>query len=291
MSIQSAEQIEEERAKQAKIRRDAEDAARAAEKPGIFEAIMGFITFLFETFFTGAEAPNEAGQAEVPDAPERITRIGRLIMDANALPKWREFQQKHNGEPVVHQSPVRGDSQVTSDFGHRDAPVAGASTNHKGIDFGARGDSSIVASAAGVVLFSGAKSGYGNTVIIGHGDGTFTLYGHLTGAEMPATGSQVAQGEKIGVMGASGTATGVHLHYEQRKGTDAINPIIQGRTLSEGMALKGAGEPQSSQFAGINLPSGLTPLEGTSAPHGAHETTRATSASRLKPLSDLFVKV
>lgn len=260
MSIQSAEQIEEERAKQEKQRRDAQDAAREAEKPGILEAIMGFIKFLFETFFTGAEAPNEGGQAETPDTPSRITQMGRLIMDANAIPKWREFQEKHSSETVIHQSPVRGDSQVTSNFGHRHAPTAGASTDHKGLDLGARGDSSIVASADGVVLFSGKKSGYGNTVIIGHADGTYTLYGHMTGAEMPQTGVTVAQGEKIGVMGASGTATGVHLHYEQRKGTSAINPIIQGRTFSEGMALKGAGAPRPSQFASLDLPADMPKL-------------------------------
>lgn len=283
MTTQSAEQIEEERARQEKLRREAEAAARGAEKPGIFEALMGFIQFLFEIFFTGEQAPNESVQAEAPDAPSRITQIGRLIMDANAIPKWREFQQNHNGEVVTHQSPVRGDSQVTSGFGPRAAPLAGASTNHKGIDLGSRGDSSIVASADGIVLFSGAKSGYGNTVIIGHADGTFTLYGHLTGAEMPKTGDQVAQGEKIGVMGSTGNSTGVHLHYEQRKGTDAINPVIQGRTLSQGMALKGAGQPQPSQFADINLPSGLTQLgSGTHVSEPAAPVLQQAAEARAK---------
>lgn len=272
MADKTAEQIEEE--KQAELRKQAEATANGG-KPGIFDAIIGFIKFLFETFFSNSEAPNEQGHEE-PDPPSRLTSSVQLLLDTKALPKWQAFQEAHAGGAVTHISPVRGDAQVTSNFGHRHAPTAGASTEHKGLDLGARGDSSIVASADGVVLFSGQKSGYGSTVVIGHADGSYTLYGHMTGAEMPPVGAELKQGEKIGVMGATGTATGVHLHYEQRKGNTAYNPVIGGQTYHEGMLLK-AGNP----FAGITLPDGLTPLNSGAHVEGANPPTGGKQIAEL----------
>lgn len=232
-----------------------EGAGGASPDGGIMDAIMGFVKFLFEIFFPNTEAPNEEEPESpeapnLPEAPSAISRIGKLIVDAKAIPKWREFQKNHKGDKVAHQSPVAGGAQITSGFGHRDAPTEGASHEHKGVDFGARGGDAnpdILASAEGVVLFSGKKSGYGNTVIVGHGDGTFTLYGHLTGGKMPSVGAEVAQGETIGVMGSSGTATGTHLHYEQRKGTEAHTPIVAGITLTNGVNVPAAAKIHPAQ--------------------------------------------
>lgn len=160
---------------------------------------------------------------------ERVSNANS-IRDANAIPKWKEFQAENKGVKVTHQNPVRGDVTVTSGMGARN--VKGGSRNHKGLDM--IGGSDILASADGIVLFAGKASGYGNLVVIGHADGTETRYGHMTGAQMPKVGARVAQGDQIGVMGSTGNSTGVHLHYEQRVNGVARNPIINGQVLAKG---------------------------------------------------------
>lgn len=265
--ITPSKETPEEAAKREAQRRQLEQESQTQDK-GILGSILGFLKFLFEIFFPGNEAPNEdppaTGQPGTQQRPETVVdrlRLGQLIIDANAVPKWKAFQEAHKGEKVEFTSPVVGASVVTSGFGHRVAPTKGASTNHAGVDLGARsGDSTppIVASASGIVLFSGEKQGYGHTVMIGHADGSYTLYGHLTGTNMPKIGAEVAQGAVIGEMGASGRATGIHLHYEQRKGTEALQPKIAGVALTEGTRVAGA-KPAPS-YAGLVDPTGLPKL-------------------------------
>jgi murein DD-endopeptidase MepM/ murein hydrolase activator NlpD len=191
-----------------------------------------------------------------------------LIVNAQAIPKWRDYMAANKGARVEHQSPVVGDSVVTSGFGPRVAPTRGASTDHKGIDLGARGGDAtpdIVASASGIVLFSGRKQGYGETVMIGHADGSYTLYAHLSGHKMPAVGSEVKQGQQIGIMDRTGTATGIHLHYEQRKGTEALVPRIAGVTLTQGTRVAGAKPATDNRFAGLADPAQLPKLPVSTA--------------------------
>ncbi|MDX2094526.1 MAG: M23 family metallopeptidase [Alphaproteobacteria bacterium] len=236
-------------------------------------AIKGFLQFLYEIFFPGNEAPNEdiveneapqtanearqtaTAAAVRPETSGEIRRIGTLIINAGAIPKWVQFQRQHKGEAVTHQSPVAETVQVTSDFGERHAPIQGASTKHKGVDFGTRGEDAspdIHPSAAGVVLFSGKKQGYGNTVIVGHADGMFTLYAHLTGKNMPDIGVEVSRETVIGEMGHTGTATATHLHYEQRRGAEALAPRIEGVAMHAGMVLAPTADKPSAFAALVN---------------------------------------
>ncbi len=174
---------------------------------------------------------NERDNTEIPHS-EKVSSANS-IRDSKAIPKWKAFQQEEgNGEKVQHSNPVRGDVTVTSSMGRRNTGIKGASTNHKGLDL--IGGSDILASAKGIVLFSGRATGYGNLVVIGHADGTETRYGHMTGSQMPKVGERVEQGEQIGVMGKSGVASGVHLHYEQRVNGVARNPLIDGKLLAKG---------------------------------------------------------
>ncbi len=236
----------EAEARRLELEKQAQESARA-EDGGILGAIMGFLKFLFEIFFPNKEAPDEAPeqptQPNAPESPSQVSRIGRLIIDAKAIPKWAEFQREHKGDAVTHSSPVASDTQVTSGFGNRIHPIKKVEAFHAGVDLGARGGSAnpdIVASEKGVILFSGDKSGYGRTVIVGHSDGSYTLYGHLTGAKMPSVGDEVKQGQTIGVMGSTGGSTGIHLHYEQRKGTEARAPQIAGIEVKNGMKVAAA---------------------------------------------------
>ena len=98
----------------------------------------------------------------------------------------------------------------------RKHPVLGKVRAHKGVDYAARTGTPIMAAGEGRVKFAGWQNGYGRTVIIDHGNNVTTLYGHMSQYGRFKTGARVRQGDVIGQVGASGLATGPHLHYEFR---------------------------------------------------------------------------
>ena len=114
---------------------------------------------------------------------------------------------------------------ITSGYGNRLHPIQGVYKNHSGIDIGNAGyGAPVVAAADGVVTFAGVMGGYGNCVMINHGDGIVTLYGH--GQEVLTTlGTQVSQGDVIMLVGSTGNSTGPHLHFEVRKNGVIQDPI------------------------------------------------------------------
>ena len=109
-------------------------------------------------------------------------------------------------------------SRISSNFNlHRRHPISGRIRAHNGIDYAAPTGTPIKASGNGRVQFAGRKGGYGNAVIVDHGNGITTLYGHMSRFSRNArSGQRVAQGEVIGYVGMTGAATGPHLHYEYR---------------------------------------------------------------------------
>jgi murein DD-endopeptidase MepM/ murein hydrolase activator NlpD len=117
--------------------------------------------------------------------------------------------------------PVAG--PVTSPFGARTSPTTGAQEFHEGIDIGAAQGTPIRAAASGTVTFAGQMSGYGNVVILSHTGGLQTRYAHQSAMSVTA-GQTVAAGEVIGVVGATGEATGPHLHFEVRLNGVAVDP-------------------------------------------------------------------
>lgn len=118
--------------------------------------------------------------------------------------------------------PVSG--PLTSGFGWRTHPIFHTRRFHAGIDIGAPSGTPIRAAATGKVIFAAAKSGYGNTVIIDHGGGLATLYGHMSSIGAGA-GAVVARGATIGGVGCTGYCTGPHLHFEVRVNGDPVNPM------------------------------------------------------------------
>lgn len=218
---------------------------REAQSPdsSIMDLILGFLKFLFESFFPNKEAPDEdpGDVASKPTSIAEIARIGKLIIDKKAIPKWQAYQEAHKGEAVNFVNPVEGGFRpITRDFGMHMHPLHHEMRMHVGADLkpmtpGA--NPNILASAGGIVLFADRKSGYGNTVIIGHADGTHTLYGHLRDLPKVEVGSEVVQGQRIGVMGRSGGADGEHLHWETRKGSATIQPQIGGVALTKGVTV------------------------------------------------------
>ena len=112
---------------------------------------------------------------------------------------------------------------ITSNFGLRRHPILRYSRMHKGMDFGARWGSPIVASADGVVNRAGWAGGYGRQVRIAHGGGVATSYSHMS-RMVVESGTVVRQGQLIGYVGSSGLSTGPHLHYETYRNGVAVNP-------------------------------------------------------------------
>ncbi len=111
--------------------------------------------------------------------------------------------------------PCPGVNIITSRFGARPSPTAGASRYHGGLDIGAQAGTSIVASQSGQVILAAYNGGYGNCVMINHGNGIVTLYGHMESIAV-GYGQYVGQGQVIGYVGSTGVSTGPHCHFEIR---------------------------------------------------------------------------
>jgi murein DD-endopeptidase MepM/ murein hydrolase activator NlpD len=118
--------------------------------------------------------------------------------------------------------PVTG--PVTSGFGSRADPFTGAPALHRGVDVAAPAGTPIRAAAGGVVRAAGPRGGYGETVEVDHGDGTTALYAHAS-ALLVRAGDKIAPGQEIARVGSTGRSTGAHLHFEVRRGEQAIDPL------------------------------------------------------------------
>lgn len=114
--------------------------------------------------------------------------------------------------------------EITSPFGWRTHPITGEWKFHSGIDIGADYGAPIPAVWAGQVIFAQEYSGYGYTVILDHGNSTYTLYGHCQSLYV-AAGQAVSQGQVIAAVGSSGNATGPHLHLELIRNNQYVDPI------------------------------------------------------------------
>jgi murein DD-endopeptidase MepM/ murein hydrolase activator NlpD len=108
--------------------------------------------------------------------------------------------------------PVPSSGRITSVFGYREQPTAGASTYHKGIDIGAPTGTDIVASARGTVIISTYSVSAGNYIMLSHGNGIYTVYMHCSKLYV-SVGDEVSRGERIALVGSTGFSTGPHLHF------------------------------------------------------------------------------
>ncbi|MGE5503953.1 MAG: peptidoglycan DD-metalloendopeptidase family protein [Actinomycetota bacterium] len=144
-------------------------------------------------------------------------------------------------------TPVDG-AKITSGFGMRHHPILGYSKMHKGIDFGVPTGTPIMAAGDGTIEMAGSNGAYGNYVRIRHSSGYATAYAHMSRfAQGIHTGKRILQGQIVGYVGATGRATGPHLHYEVMIGNAQVNPMsikmptgtkLAGRELDRFLALK-----------------------------------------------------
>ena len=139
-------------------------------------------------------------QEEAQDVENRLDQVFHLKRDPNYF--WASM-------PTVW--PVKG--WVTSDFGMRRSPLTGARQLHGGVDIAAPYGANITAPGDGVVTYAGPHGGYGRALIIDHGYGMATMYGHASKL-LVKEGDVVKRGMKVAQVGSTGRSTGPHLHYE-----------------------------------------------------------------------------
>ena len=120
--------------------------------------------------------------------------------------------------------PTPSTSIITSYYGSRMHPVYGYERFHSGIDIGAADGAAIIAADGGTVVSAGWSGGYGNCVMIDHGNGYTTLYAHMSSMAV-SSGQAVSRGDTIGYVGSTGVSTGPHLHYEVRQGGSTVDPM------------------------------------------------------------------
>ena len=128
----------------------------------------------------------------------------------------------HSGAPVA--KPCHMEAHITSGFGMRKDPFNGQPSFHRGVDLALKTGTDVYPVDEGIVKFSGWQAGYGRVVIVGHEDGTETLYAHNS-TNIVTPGQRVTPDEVIAKSGSSGRSTGPHLHFEVRRDGRAIDPM------------------------------------------------------------------
>lgn len=158
---------------------------------------------------------------EISEESER--QLTELAKQASALEaKKNRIKTYYTGGQLG--VPLKSEYRLSSPFGYRIHPITGKKKLHAGMDMAAPKGTPIYAAETGVVIVAQSWSGYGNTVIIDHGGGLWTLYGHMSEI-LAKKGETVKKGSKIGLVGSTGQSTGNHLHFEVRKNSEPVDPV------------------------------------------------------------------
>lgn len=140
-----------------------------------------------------------------------------LLVALAVTPLWDALAQEYAYAPVT--------GKLTSQFGWRTDPMHGGRRFHGGVDLAAPQGMPIYAPQAGTVVYSGFYGGYGNVVVLHHGNSLYTLYGHAS-KRLVNTGDTVQRGQAIGLVGSTGRSTGPHLHFEVHYNRQYVDPLV-----------------------------------------------------------------
>ncbi|MBN1531518.1 MAG: peptidoglycan DD-metalloendopeptidase family protein [Spirochaetes bacterium] len=189
------------------------------------------VLFPFDTFYDVVRmkkilAPHNAVSGHYLPTPFHLisTDDMRLVFFKHATPEvMNDSMASIYGMRKTFQSPVRG--RYTSMFGDRTDPHFHESWFHNGLDIMAPIGRPIKPIMEGIVIFTGWRGGYGNTVMIQHRDGYSSLYGHLSSIRVKE-GEWVDKNSRIGTVGSTGRSTGPHLHFTFMRHGETINPLL-----------------------------------------------------------------
>jgi murein DD-endopeptidase MepM/ murein hydrolase activator NlpD len=148
---------------------------------------------------------------------EKYEELQRYIIQSQALNRNLRYSGGRLLWPTTS-------NLITSYFGYRVHPIYGTTRFHSGIDIGAPYGAPIYAAESGRVILASYYDGYGNCIIIDHGDGVSTLYAHCSSI-IVKVGQYVSKGQIIGYVGSTGNSTGPHLHFEVRINGNPVNPF------------------------------------------------------------------
>jgi len=154
----------------------------------------------------------EATLASLDDKSQQLEALESIILNHHITE-----QRYLTGRPIEA-------GWLSSYYGIRKDPFSGLPSMHKGVDFAGKEGSKVIATAAGLVTWSGQRYGYGNLVEINHGDGLVTRYGHNKALSVKI-GDVVTKGQDIALMGSTGRSTGAHVHYEVIKNGVQQDPL------------------------------------------------------------------
>ena len=161
-------------------------------------------------------------QTKITEYKQEQAKVELLIQQA--MNSMEDFNIQYTGGEMLWPVAISG-TAITSAYGVREHPIQGIVKEHSGIDIGnATYGSPVVAAADGVVTYAGWLGGYGNCVMINHGNGLVTLYGHGNKI-LTELHKEVKQGDLIMEVGSTGNSTGPHLHFEVRVNGSCVNPL------------------------------------------------------------------
>lgn len=149
---------------------------------------------------------------------EASRQVEQMIRQSRYQVSGKQGSGKSTGTMIW---PISG--PITSEFGWRTHPIFGTAKYHSGLDIGGDYGMEVVAADGGVVIYAGWISGYGNAVIIDHGNGVSSLYGHNQSLVV-SEGQSVSQGQLIAYCGSTGYSTGPHVHFEVRENGSPVSP-------------------------------------------------------------------
>jgi murein DD-endopeptidase MepM/ murein hydrolase activator NlpD len=160
------------------------------------------------------------------ESEQRIQSAQQTLAAVDRQEAQKKAEEERKKEIEAHTPNIwpTGSRTITSDFGYRKDPFGGFYAFHTGLDISGSLGLPIVAAADGTVTVSGWDGGYGISVVISHGNGISTRYGHLSATEVEV-GQSVKKGQTIARMGSTGRSTGTHLHYEVIVNGVQVNPI------------------------------------------------------------------
>ena len=156
-----------------------------------------------------------------------LDRLGALERESDGITFVLRAAQK-NQQPVFDlplvRTPLEKPVTIESPFGRRLHPVFQELRMHTGVDFDGTAGQPVRAAAAGLVVFAAIEDGYGNVVVIDHGNQIATVYAHMLASSVKL-GDVLARGQVLGTVGSTGYSTGPHLHFEYRVSGAAIDPV------------------------------------------------------------------